>query len=72
MTVQYKEAYMEILIVIDAQNDFITGKLAVPGAEEVVKNICHEVKQTSAFPIVTQDIHDQGEYPAAKPASCKS
>ena len=53
---------MEFLIIVDAQNDFITGKLAAPGAKEVVKNICHEVKQTSAFPIVTQDIHDQGEY----------
>ena len=53
---------MEFLIIVDAQNDFITGKLAAPGAEEVVKNICHELKQTSAFPIVTQDIHDQREY----------
>lgn len=53
---------MEFLIIIDAQNDFITGKLAVPGAERVVKNICHELEQTSAFLIVTQDIHDPGEY----------
>lgn len=53
---------MEFLIIVDAQNDFITGKLAVPGAEEVAKNICHELKQTSAFPIFTQDIHDSGEY----------
>lgn len=53
---------MEFLIVVDAQNDFITGKLAVPRAEEVVKNIYHELEQTSAFLIDTQDIHDPGEY----------
>ena len=53
---------MEFLIIVDAQNDFITGRLAVPGAEEAVKNICHELKQTSAFPILTQDTHDSGEY----------
>ena len=53
---------MEFLIIVDAQNDFITGKLAVPGAEEAVKNICHELEQTSAFPILTQDTHDSGEY----------
>ena len=53
---------MEFLIIVDAQNDFITGKLAVQGAEEAVKNICHELEQSSAFLIVTQDIHDSGEY----------
>lgn len=53
---------MEFLIIVDAQNDFITGKLAVPGAEETVKNICHELEQSSAFLIVTQDVHDPGEY----------
>ena len=53
---------MEFLIIIDAQNDFITGKLAVPRAKEAVKNICHELEQSSAFLIVTQDIHDSGEY----------
>lgn len=53
---------MEFLIIVDAQNDFITGKLAVPGAEEAIKNICHELEQTSAFPIVTQDMHDPMEY----------
>ena len=53
---------MEFPIIVDAQNDFITGKLAVPGAKEAVKNICHELKQSSAFPIVTQDMHDPMEY----------
>lgn len=53
---------MEFLIIVDAQNDFITDRLAVPCAKEVVKNICHELEQSSAFPIVTQDIHDHGEY----------
>lgn len=53
---------MEFLIIVDAQDDFITGKLAVRGAEEAVKNICHELEQSSAFPIVTQDMHDPMEY----------
>ena len=61
---------MEFLIIVDAQNDFITGKLAVPGAEEAVKNICHELKQTSAFPIVTQDIHDPREYALSVEGKC--
>ena len=53
---------MEFLIIVDAQNDLINGKLAVPGANEVVKNICRELAQTRAFPIITQDIHDPKEY----------
>ena len=48
---------MEFLIIVDVQDDFITGRLAVPGAEEVVKNVCRELAQTRAFPIITQDIH---------------
>lgn len=61
---------MEFLIIIDAQNDFITGKLAVPSAEEAINNICHELKQTSAFPIVTQDIHDPREYALSVEGKC--
>lgn len=53
---------MEFLIIVDAQNDLINGKLAVPGANEVVKNICRELAQTRDFPIVTQDMHDPKEY----------
>lgn len=53
---------MEILIVIDAQNDFITGKLAVPGAEEVVKNIRKELQNRNAYPIFTKDLHKRDEY----------
>lgn len=53
---------MEFLIIVDAQNDFITGKLAVSGAEEAAKNICHELEHSSAFPIFTQDVHDSKEY----------
>ena len=61
---------MEFLIIVDAQNDFITGKLAVPSAEEAINNICHELKQTSAFPIVTQDIHDPREYALSVEGKC--
>lgn len=53
---------MEILIVIDAQNDFITGKLAVPGAEEACENIHRELLHTSAAVLFTRDIHDPDTY----------
>lgn len=61
---------MEFLITVDAQNDFITGKLAVPRAEEAIRNICHELEQSSAFLIVTQDIHDPGEYALSVEGKC--
>lgn len=61
---------MEFLIIVDAQKDFITGKFAVPGAKETVKNICHELEQTRAFPVITQDIHDSVEYALSVEGKC--
>lgn len=53
---------MEFLIIVDAQNDFITGKLAVPGAKEVRENIHMELLRTSAAVLFTRDIHDPDAY----------
>lgn len=53
---------MEFLVIVDAQQDFIYGELAALGAKETIENISRELKQTSAFPILTQDIHDPKEY----------
>lgn len=63
---------MEFLIIVDAQNDFITGKLAVPRAEEVVKNIKTEIfrhiedylstHNPSVRMIYTHDVHTESKY----------
>ena len=63
---------MEFLIIVDAQNDFITGKLAVPGAEKVVKNIKAEIfrriedylstHNPSVCMIYTHDVHTESKY----------
>ena len=52
---------MNILVVIDMQNDFITGSLANPAAQEIVQPICDYIKkflknQQNAI-VCTRDTH---------------
>lgn len=50
----------KILIVIDMQNDFITGSLANPYAEKIIKNINDKIKKAeneNKIIIFTRDIH---------------
>lgn len=46
------------LIVIDMQNDFVTGALANPAAEAIVKPIAKKVKSFDGTIIATRDTHD--------------
>lgn len=50
-----------ILVVIDFQNDFITGSLGTKEAQAIVPNVINKIKeykQNYDFIIVTQDTHD--------------
>ena len=57
---------MRILVVVDVQNDFVTGALANPEAQKVMPNIIEKVKEYQADPngyiIYTKDTHGK-EYP---------
>lgn len=46
----------KILIVVDMQNDFVTGTLANPMAEEIIPTIAEEMN-TSDYVIFTRDTH---------------
>lgn len=56
----------KILIVVDAQNDFIDGSLANPVAQERVKNIVEKINTFDGdFIFVTKDTHE-GNYLSTK------
>ena len=48
---------MKFLIVVDMQNDFITGALANPAAEAIVPKIAEYVKNWDGYLIFTRDTH---------------
>ena len=48
---------MKFLIVIDMQNDFITGALANPAAEAIVPKIAEYVSKWNGHLILTRDTH---------------
>lgn len=51
---------MKILVVVDMQNDFITGSLGTPEAKAIVPNVIKKVKEAeiNGYPIIyTQDTH---------------
>lgn len=53
----------KILIVVDMQNDFITGPLGTPEARAIVPTVTHKVRLATADPncvvIFTKDTHDE-------------
>ena len=49
---------MHILIVVDMQNDFITGPLGTPEAVEIVPRIVEKVQSFSGRILFTRDTHD--------------
>ncbi len=53
----------KVLLVIDMQNDFISGVLGTKEAQEIVPAV-KELVENYAGPVVfTQDTHDEDEYP---------
>jgi len=56
----YKEG--DVLIVVDVQNDFVTGSLAVPGAISIIPNINRQINvfQKLKQPVIyTVDLHPE-------------
>ena len=52
----------KILVVVDMQNDFITGSLGTPEAQAIVPNVVAKIKEAQAegvHVVVTQDTHDE-------------
>lgn len=53
---------MKILVIVDMQNDFITGPLGTPEAQAIVPKVCEEIKQRAAkdtFIVFTKDTHEE-------------
>ena len=51
---------MKLLIVVDMQNDFVTGSLGTKEAQAIVENVICKIKETPAEQIyVTQDTHPE-------------
>lgn len=48
---------MKVLVVVDMQNDFITGALKNKRAEEIVPKIADYIKQFEGITIFTRDTH---------------
>lgn len=56
---------MKALVVVDMQNDFLTGSLANPAAVAIIPNICALIDNALANDdsiYFTQDTHDFGDY----------
>ena len=54
------EDFMKLLIVVDMQNDFVTGSLGTKEAQAIVENVICKIKETPAEQIyVTQDTHPE-------------
>lgn len=47
----------KILVVVDMQNDFITGALGTKEAQDIVYNVVHKIKEYDNI-ILTQDTHN--------------
>lgn len=49
----------DVLVVVDVQNDFCTGSVAIPGAEDIVP-VINRLGRLFANVVVTQDWHPEG------------
>ncbi len=48
----------KILVVVDMQNDFISGSLGTDEAKHIVQNVVRKIRNHSGVIIVTKDTHD--------------
>ena len=53
---------MKLLIVVDMQNDFVTGSLGTKEAQAIVENVVCKIKETPAEQILSL-IHICGKHP---------
>jgi len=49
----------ELLVVVDMQNDFVTGSLANADAQKIVPRIAKKLKKTKKDVMFTMDTHDE-------------
>lgn len=47
----------KVLIVVDLQNDFISGSLGTPEAEKIIPNVVEKIKLWEGEMLLTQDTH---------------
>lgn len=52
---------MKVLVVVDMQNDFITGSLGTPEAKEILPRVAEKIKQFDGMVLFTRDTH-QADY----------
>ena len=45
------------LVVVDVQNDFVTGVLGTPEAQAIIPKVCEKIRNFDGDIIVTQDTH---------------
>ncbi len=50
---------MEVLIVVDMQNDFVSGALGTSEAKEIVDNVVSKIKKFNGTILFTQDTHQE-------------
>ena len=48
---------MNVLVVVDAQNDFITGTLGTPEAQSIIPRIVEKIRAWNGVVFATQDTH---------------
>lgn len=57
----------KILMVIDMQNDFVTGVLGTPEAQAIVPNVLEKIKAKDYDRLIfTADMHDEDDYPQTR------
>ena len=48
----------KLLVIVDMQNDFITGPLGSEAAKAIVNGVCDKIKRWNGCVIVTKDTHE--------------
>lgn len=50
---------VDVLIVVDMQNDFVTGALGTPEAQAIVPKVVEKIKNWNGLVLYTMDTHDE-------------
>jgi len=57
---------MKALVVVDMQNDFITGCLGTPEAEAIVPRVKEKIDNFDGLVVFTKDWHDEDKYSSSQ------